>query len=122
MFVKIVIVVLCAGLACSCNVSLDCKDSEGRSLCYEKTCRRDVPCNKDNDCFFYGAADVSQGYPQLRCYKNPRVNNAPGYGSCMNTEYAGGLERVPGSDVVDVQSERSFDSMTDLLKILKSNE
>lgn len=37
-----------------CEISMDCDDGEGRSLCFEKSCRKDVPCNKDNDCFFYG--------------------------------------------------------------------
>lgn len=92
-----------------CQVSVDCGDKEGRSLCYEKRCRRDVPCNKDNDCFFYGAADVSQSYPHPKCYLNKKVDTPPGYGICMLREYAGGLPRIPGGDVVDTKETREVD-------------
>lgn len=42
--------------------------------------------------FILGAADVSQGFPHPRCYLNPKVRRAPGYGTCMLSELAGKLD------------------------------
>ncbi|XP_060563336.1 uncharacterized protein LOC132722790 [Ruditapes philippinarum] len=117
MTVKALVLVLVIGICSACDISKDCNDYEGRSLCYEKDCRRDVPCNKDNDCFFYGASDVSQGFPHPKCFLNPKVRSAPGYGVCMESELADGLERLPGDDVIDIRPlEEKFDTLRDALK------
>ncbi|XP_045199880.1 uncharacterized protein LOC123554067 [Mercenaria mercenaria] len=116
MFLKVLALAVVIGVCLACEVSQDCNDKEGRSLCYEKKCRRDVPCNKDNDCFFYGAADVSQGFPHPRCYLNKHAERAPGYGVCMLSEFADGLKRIPGGDVIDVRDvENKMTSIRDTL-------
>ncbi|KAK7097029.1 uncharacterized protein [Littorina saxatilis] len=88
-----------------CELSVDCGNPEGRSLCISKYCHHDVTCNKDNDCFFYGASDVlSKMYLPL-CFVNPKVLRPEGYGICMIKElvtsynlYNDGLIRLPGGD------------------------
>lgn len=108
MITRILILSLLVALAFAdpCKLSIDCKDSEGRTLCYQSECQRDVPCNKDNDCFFYGAADLASGQFHPACFKTNLVGSKPGYGICLVTEVVQhtdeGLSRLPGADVEGV--------------------
>lgn len=94
-----------------CAISLECPGKT--ALCYEHRCRINVPCNKDNDCFFYGAGDVANGNPHPKCYRKIGTSNIPaGYGYCMLKERVGNdptLIRIKGIDV-DSLDEHPIDT------------
>ncbi|XP_064607032.1 uncharacterized protein LOC135471653 [Liolophura sinensis] len=91
-----------------CVISEDCNNHDGRALCYNQECHRDVPCNKDNDCFFWAAADVAMGHPHPECYDVQEVKRAPGYGTCVLKEHAGNkYDRIPGDDVAALEDFQS---------------
>jgi len=90
-----------------CEVVEDCEDDEGRTVCWSKYCFRDVPCNKDDDCYFYGALHMLIN-PRFRCYVVPAVTRPAGYGTCIEESYGEHLyqkftdeETVPSVDATD---------------------
>ncbi|XP_064607280.1 uncharacterized protein LOC135471831 [Liolophura sinensis] len=99
--------ILCAiASAKKCIISADCKNNQGREVCYNQECHKDIPCNKDNDCFFWGAADVAYNFPHPRCYDFPHVQREPGYGTCLLVEFADHLfNRIPGEDVANIKED-----------------
>ncbi|XP_013404539.1 uncharacterized protein LOC106169590 [Lingula anatina] len=70
---------------------MDCRDHSGRTVCWSKMCYKNIPCNKDNDCYFYAAADVAEGHPHPLCFDDTdSVRKLPsGYGTCMMAEIVG---------------------------------
>ncbi|XP_014786803.1 uncharacterized protein LOC106881089 [Octopus bimaculoides] len=83
-----------------CTISYDCPSPH--EVCVGHICTKDLPCNKDNDCFFYAAADIANGAPHPKCYKVLQEYIVPtGYGICVVSEKVGQLgavQRLSGSD------------------------
>ncbi|ELU07677.1 hypothetical protein CAPTEDRAFT_189046 [Capitella teleta] len=79
-----------------CDIAADCGDVHGRTVCWSHLCHRNIPCNKDDDCFFYGSANV----PKFRCYIVPEVEWPAGYGTCVE-ETTGGVKYDPLPDEME---------------------
>jgi len=79
---------LCVALvfAKDCEDVMDCEDDEGRTVCWSHYCFRDVPCNKDDDCYFYGSLHMLRN-PRFLCYVLPVVRRPAGYGTCVEQSY-----------------------------------
>jgi hypothetical protein len=85
----------CSGKALrKCEIAADCKDPDGRTVCWSRTCYYNIPCNKHDDCYFYGSANV----PRFQCYIDPSKPWPNGYGTCIEERIGDAnpmYERVP---------------------------
>ncbi|XP_013393226.1 uncharacterized protein LOC106160957 [Lingula anatina] len=92
-----------SAIAVPCTTSLDCHDPDGRTLCQAWTgkCIKNVPCNKNGDCYFYAENDVTYLGAVHQCFKDDSssVNRPEGYGTCMiNAMMGKGHEKLPGPE------------------------